>query len=144
MNDSLFWGVRRDGLNRTATIRFRVHEFSGGANAPGGGFEQIRNAYQAWSTVIGTTFRFHDAGFTSAQGFAFDGINAVSFGDPLGQIDPPQGCSGTLAIGGFFRSTNQTGWPMVKRFSGSLKEILYLPTAGRVAGFMKISTISPK
>ena len=49
----------------------------GEANAPGGGFEQIRNAYQAWSTVIGTTFRFHDAGFTSAQGFAFDGINAV-------------------------------------------------------------------
>ena len=81
----------------------------GEANAPGGGFEQIRNAYQAWSTVIGTAFRFHDAGFTSAQGFAFDGINAVSFGDPLGQIDPPQGCSGTLAIGGFFRSTNQTG-----------------------------------
>jgi len=81
----------------------------GEANAPGGGFEQIRNAYQAWSTLIGTTFRFHDAGFTSAQGFAFDGINAVSFGDPLGQIDPPQGCSGILAIGGFFRSTNQTG-----------------------------------
>jgi hypothetical protein len=81
----------------------------GEANAPGGGFEQIRNAYQAWSTVLGTTFRFHDAGFTSAQGFAFDGINAVSFDDPLGQIDPPLGCSGTLAIGGFFRSTNQTG-----------------------------------
>ena len=34
--------------------------------------------------------------------------NAVSFGDPLGQIDPPQGCSGTLAIGGYFRSTSET------------------------------------
>src|SRR5688572_7943861 len=81
----------------------------GEPSAPGGGFEQIRSAYQAWSTVIGSTFRFLDAGFTSAQGFAFDGINAVSFGDPLGQIDPPQSCSGTLAIGGFFRSTTQTG-----------------------------------
>jgi hypothetical protein len=80
----------------------------GEPNAPGGGFEQIRSAYQAWSTVVGTTFRFHDAGFTSAQGFAFDGINTVSFGDPLGQIDPPQGCSGTLAIGGYFRSTTET------------------------------------
>ena len=80
----------------------------GEPNAPGGGFDQIRAAYQAWGTVIGTTFRFHDAGFTSAQGFAFDGINAVSFGDPLGQIDPPQGCSGTLAIGGYFRSTSET------------------------------------
>ena len=80
----------------------------GEPNAPSGGFEQIRSAYRAWSTVIGSTFRFHDAGFTSAQGFSFDGINAVSFGDPLGQIDPPQGCSGTLAIGGYFRSTTQT------------------------------------
>ncbi len=80
----------------------------GEPNAPSGGFDQIRSAYQAWGTVIGTTFRFHDAGFTSAQGFAFDGINAVSFGDPLGQIDPPQGCSGTLAIGGYFRSTSET------------------------------------
>ena len=80
----------------------------GEPNAPSGGFEQIRSAYQAWSTVIGSTFRFHDAGFTSAQGFAFDGINAVSLGDPLGQIDPPQGCSGTLAIGGYFRSTSET------------------------------------
>ena len=81
----------------------------GEPNAPGGGFEQIRSAYQAWSTVIGTTLKFHDAGFTSAQGFSFDGINAVTFGDPLGQIDPPQGCSGTLAIGGYFRSTTETG-----------------------------------
>lgn len=81
----------------------------GEPNAPGGGFEQIRSAYRAWSTVIGTTFKFHDGGFTSAQGFSFDGINTVSFGDPLGQIDPPQGCSGTLAIGGYFRSTSQTG-----------------------------------
>src|SRR5688572_943619 len=81
----------------------------GEPNAPGGGFDQIRSAYQAWSTVIGASVRFQDAGFTSAQGFGFDGINAVSFGDPLGQIDPPQSCSGTLAIGGFFRSTTQTG-----------------------------------
>jgi hypothetical protein len=80
----------------------------GEPNAPSGGFDQIRSAYQAWSTVIGTTFRFHDAGFTSAQGFAFDGINTVSLGDPLGQIDPPQACSGTLAIGGYFRSTTET------------------------------------
>ena len=80
----------------------------GEPNAPGGGFEQIRSAYQAWSTVIGTTLKFNDAGFTSAQGFSFDGINAVTFGDPLGQIDPPQGCSGTLAIGGYFRSTTET------------------------------------
>jgi hypothetical protein len=80
----------------------------GEPSAPGNGFDQIRSAYQAWSTVIGTTFRFQDAGFTSAQGFSADGVNAISFGDPLGQIDLPQDCSGTLAIGGYFRSTSQT------------------------------------
>ncbi|MPZ78109.1 MAG: matrixin family metalloprotease [Deltaproteobacteria bacterium] len=80
----------------------------GEPSAPGSGFAQIRTAYQAWSTVIGSTFRFQDGGFTSAQGFSADGVNAISFGDPLGQIDPPQDCSGTLAIGGYFRSASET------------------------------------
>jgi hypothetical protein len=104
----------------------------GEPNAPSGGFDQIRSAYQAWSTVIGTTFRFHDAGFTSAQGFAFDGINTVSLGDPLGQIDPPQACSGTLAIGGYFRSTTETRSVNGQNFFRILEGDLV------VAGFMKI------
>ncbi|HXG51580.1 MAG TPA: matrixin family metalloprotease [candidate division Zixibacteria bacterium] len=80
----------------------------GEPSAPSGGFQQVRTAYQAWSTVIGSTFRFLDGGLTSAQGFAFDGVNAVSFRDPLGQLDPPEECSGVLAAGGFFRSTQET------------------------------------
>ena len=80
----------------------------GQAGAPGQAFEQIRAAYQAWSTVIGSSFRYNDAGFTSAQGFSLDGVNAISFGDPQGILDTPQNCSGTLATGGYFRSTNET------------------------------------
>jgi len=75
--------------------------------APTQGFEQIRAAYNAWSTVSGSSFQYKDAGFTSAVGRQNDGVNALSFRDPLDQIDNPVNCSGTLAIGGFHR-TSQT------------------------------------
>src|SRR5262249_58939794 len=42
-------------------------------------------------------------GWTDARGFAFDGVSTISFGDPLGQLDPPTNCSGTLGLGGYFR-----------------------------------------
>jgi uncharacterized repeat protein (TIGR02543 family) len=76
--------------------------------APTRGFEQIRDAYEAWSTVGGSSFRYRDGGFTGAAGYQRDGVNAVSFNDPLGQMDPPQGCRGTLAIGGSFSTLSQT------------------------------------
>ena len=34
----------------------------------------------------------------------YDGVNSVSFRDPLGQIGLPSGCRGVLAIGGFYRA----------------------------------------
>ncbi len=73
--------------------------------APGRGFDAVRDAENAWSTVDGANFRYADGGFTGAGGFQSDGANAVSFRDPLGQLDPPAGCSGTLALGGYFRNT---------------------------------------
>jgi hypothetical protein len=76
--------------------------------APTSGFDQIRAGLQAWSVVTGTNFRFRDAGFTTAAGFENDGVNAVSFRDPLGEIDNPVGCTGTLAVGGGFFDTNQS------------------------------------
>jgi hypothetical protein len=72
--------------------------------APGLGFDAIRSGYAAWNGVGGSSARFQDAGTTSAVGYQYDGVNAVSFRDPTGQIDPPAGCTGTLAIGGYFRS----------------------------------------
>ena len=74
----------------------------GEPTAPTRGFDQIRAALAAWSGV--SSFRFADGGFTAAQGYHGDGVSAVSFGDPLGQMDPPVGCSGTLGIGGYFAS----------------------------------------
>ena len=77
---------------------------SGEPLAPGSGFSQIRDALAAWSGVAGSSFRYDDGGLTSAGGFRNDGVNAISFRDPLGDMDPPVNCTGTLAYGGYFRS----------------------------------------
>ena len=50
------------------------------------GFDQAIAAYAAWSSVSGSSFRFGDAGTTTAFGHRRDGVNTVSFGDPLGQM----------------------------------------------------------
>jgi hypothetical protein len=76
--------------------------------APTNGFDQVRQAFLAWSTVSGSTFRYQDEGLTDAVGFQRDYVNAVSFGDPLGEMDPPANCSGTLAQGGFYYRSSQT------------------------------------
>ena len=77
---------------------------SGEPLAPTQGFDQVRAAFQAWSSVSGSSFRFEDGGFTTAGGFNHDGVSAVSFRDPNGVIQNPSGCAGTLAQGGFFAS----------------------------------------
>ena len=81
---------------------------TGEPSAPTRGFDQIRDAYDAWSTVSGSSFRYRDGGFTAAAGFQRDGVNSVTFNDPLGQMDPAQGCRGTLAMGGYFTTFGQT------------------------------------
>src|SRR5262249_32541951 len=63
--------------------------------APSLGFSQVHDALAAWSGVSGSSFAYADGGPTSAAGFRLDGVSAVSFRDPLGQIDPPTNCGGT-------------------------------------------------
>jgi hypothetical protein len=75
--------------------------------APTRGFDQARAALGAWRDP-GSAFRFGEGPLRTAAGNRFDGANLLSFGDPLGQIDPPVNCSGTLAQGGYFRSTSET------------------------------------
>lgn len=89
-----------------AAVPVRLNS-AGLPGAPFQGFEQVRAAYRAWSTVPESSFAYRDAGFTSAGGFARDGVNSVAFNDPRGQIDPPSRCSGTLAIGGYFSTTER-------------------------------------
>lgn len=87
-----------------------VPMFMDGAGEPAAstrGVAQVRDAYAAWNTVVGSAFRFADAGSTTARGHAFDGVNAISFRDPQGQLDPPSSCSGTLAVTVVYRSTTE-------------------------------------
>ena len=81
---------------------------SGQPQAPTLGFDQIRQGFAAWSNDPQANFRYADGGFTSAGGLRFDGVNAVSFNDPDGAMDAPVNCSGTLATGGFSRSTTES------------------------------------
>src|SRR5207244_2028559 len=76
--------------------------------APTSGLGQVRDGYGAWNAVAGSALRYVDGGSTDARGFAFDGVNTISFGDPLGQLDPPTNCTGTLGLGGYFRDDTQT------------------------------------
>jgi hypothetical protein len=47
-------------------------------------------------------------GSTTAIGFQADGVTAISFNDPLDQMQDPVGCSGTLAIGGVSSANGET------------------------------------
>src|SRR5262249_50252161 len=81
---------------------------TGQPQAPTQGFDEIRQGLAAWSSDPQANFRYADGGFTSAGGLRLDGVNAVSFNDPDGTMDPPVNCSGTLAMGGFSRSTTES------------------------------------
>ena len=48
---------------------------------------------------------------------ASDGVSAISFGDPKGQIDPPVGCAGVLALSAVFVSTTETTTVDGRRFA---------------------------
>ncbi|OLD96931.1 MAG: hypothetical protein AUG80_12850 [Candidatus Rokubacteria bacterium 13_1_20CM_4_68_9] len=76
--------------------------------APTSGLGQVRDGFAAWNAVTGSRLRYSDGGATDARGFTFDGVSTISFGDPLGQLDPPTNCSGTLGLGGYFRDDTQT------------------------------------
>jgi subtilase family serine protease len=79
----------------------------GEPRAPSLGFDQIGAAFAAWSSVSGSSFRYQDGGTTTGFGHRRDGVNTVSFGDPLGQMDDPVNCGGVLAMGGYFSSSSQ-------------------------------------
>jgi hypothetical protein len=82
--------------NTPVTIRIFA---SGEPAAPSLGFDQVRAAMRAWSRVPTSSFRFVEgAPIAGNNGHVTDGVSAVSFRDPLGQISNPSGCSGILAM----------------------------------------------
>ena len=88
--------------------------------SPSGAGAAVDDALRAWTGVSGSSFKFRNDGPTSSGGMGFDRVNAISFGDPRGQITPPTQsayvhptsgkpyCSGVLAIGGYYRSGSES------------------------------------
>lgn len=92
--------------NEPVTMRINS---TGEPAAPSLGFEQIRAAMKAWSRVPTSSFRFAEGSPTTAVGFqSGDGVSAISFRDPLGQIADPISCGGVLAVAGISMANAQT------------------------------------
>jgi Matrixin. len=72
----------------------------------GDGVSEVNTAMAAWTNVATSSITLFIGGFTSAVGFRADNVSAISYNDPLNQMDDPVGCSGVLAIGGFPRATS--------------------------------------
>jgi hypothetical protein len=69
-------------------------------NSPvsGGGREELTRALSAWARQSGARIDLRLGGQTSKCGLATDNENVISFGDCQGQLDPPSGCSGVVAL----------------------------------------------
>jgi hypothetical protein len=64
--------------------------------------EAIADAFDAWSSVPGTSIQLADGGLTSIDRFnTCTGVNRIIFNDPYNEIGPASNCAGVLAIGGF-------------------------------------------
>ena len=69
----------------------------------GGAPNEISRAMNAWSAQSGANITIRSAGQTGSCGMLADGTSTISFGDCMGQLQPPFGCAGVLAI-------TQTSW----------------------------------
>lgn len=64
----------------------------------GGGAAEVARAMSAWPNQSGASIHLQTAGQTGACGIVIDNVNTISFGDCLGQLDAPIGCSGVVAL----------------------------------------------
>ncbi|HXU84469.1 MAG TPA: CARDB domain-containing protein [Verrucomicrobiae bacterium] len=93
-------------VNQPVTLRINS---TGEPAAPTLGFSQVRAAMKSWSRVPTSSFRFAEGPMTTTVGFqSGDGISAISFRDPLGEIADPVNCSGILAVAGVSLISGQT------------------------------------
>jgi hypothetical protein len=89
---------------------------AGRGPTPSQGVDEAKRAFEAWSTVTGSNLRLAYSGRSSGGGHRADGRNAIAFGDPLDEIDPPVNCTGVVASGGISASLPDTKTIGGKRF----------------------------
>ncbi len=81
---------------------------------PQGAVDEMKRAMAAWTGVpearlvlqVGNDNYDYTAGNPSSPSSAQPPVNIILFGDPYNDISDPSGCSGTLAIGGYWYSTS--------------------------------------
>jgi hypothetical protein len=79
-------------------ITFRIFT-DGEPQAPTLGFDQIRAAFRAWSRVPTSSFRMAEGQpISGVGGHVTDGVNTISFRDPLDEISDPVDCAGLLGM----------------------------------------------
>jgi hypothetical protein len=108
-------GVRWTEADSGQTIPYYVNPSA--SPIGGGGMAEITRAMDAWPNQSGATVRLQVAGQTGTCGIRIDNTNSISFGDCLGQLDPPVGCSGIVALTGvsFSRETKVVGGTIFNR-----------------------------
>lgn len=68
------------------------------AFTPSGGIDEVKLAFQTWSSVSGSSLTVMFDGITTAGGLAADGVSSISYGDPKHQIDDLVNCQGVIAL----------------------------------------------
>ncbi len=91
-------GVRWMEADQGQAVSYYINP--NGSPVAGGASAEIARAMAAWPNQSGASIRLQVAGQTSRCGISVDGVNSISFGDCLNQLDPPVGCSGIVALTG--------------------------------------------
>lgn len=91
-------------------IRVKVNNRD--AFTPSLGIDEVKAAFNAWSTVSGSSLRVVYDGTTNAGGLNADGVSSIAYGDPKRQIDDLVNCQGVVAL------ASVIGNPGVKRTIG--------------------------
>jgi len=89
-------GVRWMEADQGQPISYYVNP--SGSPVAGGASAEIGRAMTAWTNQSGASIRLQQAGQTSSCGISVNGVNSISFGDCLNQLDPPVGCTGVVAL----------------------------------------------
>jgi trimeric autotransporter adhesin len=106
--------------------------------APSQGYDQIRAAMRVWGRVPTTSFRFAEGPLITTPGlggFLANGVNSIAFRDPRGDIAPPSGCGGTLAIAGISSATGPTTMVNGRNFFRALEGDLVVADGWDGCGF---------
>ena len=91
--------------------------------APNGNAHQsLINAQQAWNNVPTAKINLDFSGYATAGGLSADFFNAISFEDPLGQLQDPVNCGGIVAAASLIRRNDNNPREVNKVFFHQILE----------------------